>query len=233
MLVGIIGAMKVEVAELINNMEIERVDSFSSISFYHGKIKGYDVIIAQCGVGKVHAAMCTQTMILKFCPDLIINTGVAGSLSPLLDVGDCAIASGVVQYDLDTTAVGDPLGMISGLEVIEIDCDQRIVQKLVEVVSSMEGTKYEVGLFATGDRFLNSKEAKDQVSSGFKAIAVEMESGSIGQVCYINKVPFGIVRAISDNADNTSHIDYSDFLVKAASKAALIVEEFVEAVNNE
>lgn len=228
MVVGIIGAMKVEITRLLECMEIDKAESISSMDFFHGKIDGYCVIIAACGPGKVNAAICTQTMILRYAPDLIINTGTAGSLSTGLGVGDLAIASAVVQYDIDTTALGDPRGLVSGIDMIEFNCAPFIIENLVE---SVDRLNYEVGIIATGDRFLGSIEEKQAILNHFDAIACEMESASIGQVCYMNRVPFGIIRSISDNADHESCIDYTEFLEMAASKAASIVRIFLEKIN--
>jgi len=233
MLVGIIGAMKVEVAELVKYMKISNVETISLNDFYTGTIDSYDVVIATCGPGKVNAAICAQTMILKFSPDMVINTGVAGSLTHSLNVGDCAVASSVVQYDVDTTAIGDPLGMISGVNLIEFHCDSLVVQRLSNSLRIMNDVHYQIGLIATGDKFLNSKEEKLQILKNFDAIACEMESGSIGQVCYVNKKPFGIIRSISDNADNTSDIDYYRFLERAALRAANVVKIFLNQVHKD
>jgi len=230
-LVGIIGAMKVEVAELVKAMAVEKVERISTMDFYVGSINGHQVVVVTCGIGKVHAAMCTQTMITRYSPDIIVNTGVAGSLTPKLEIGDCAIASSVVQYDVDTTAFGDPLGMISGIDIVEFYCDPLIVEALSQAVLSVEKTHYETGLIATGDRFLKGGEDKKAILDSFEAIACEMESGSIGQVCTINDIPFGIIRAISDNADSTSCVEYTDFLNAAAAMAAKTVKIFLEKVN--
>lgn len=232
MLVGIIGAMNVEVAELLKSMKLDRTEVISSVEYHVGEIDGYKVVIAKCGVGKVHASICTQTMILRFSPDVIINTGVAGSLSPELDVGDVAIGSSVVQYDMDTSAVGDPVGLISGINVIEFSCDELVLKKLIYAVEHLKSIHYKVGLIATGDRFLNSREGKEKILENFNAIACEMESGSIAQVCYVNKKPFGIIRAISDNADSVSHVEYGEFLTDAAAKATAVVKSFLELINS-
>jgi adenosylhomocysteine nucleosidase len=162
---------------------------------------------------------------------VIINTGVAGSLFSDLRIGDCAIASSVVQYDVDTTAFGDPPGMISGINVVEFHCDPLIVEKLDQAVASTENIHRQVGLIASGDRFLKCEEDKRAILDHFKAIACEMESGSIGQVCFINQVPFGVIRAISDNADSTSCIEYGEFLNSAALMAANTVKIFLEKIN--
>lgn len=228
MVVGIIGAMKVEITRLLECMEIDKRETISLIDFFHGRIDGHSVILTACGPGKVNAAVCTQTMIVRYAPDIIINTGTAGSLSPSLGVGDLAIASAVVQYDIDTTALGDPRGLVSGIDMVEFTCDPVIIEKLIQSVDSLHS---EVGIIATGDRFLGSIEEKQEILRHFNAIACEMESASIGQVCYMNQVPFGIIRSISDNADQESCMDYAEFLEMAASRAASMVRIFLEKID--
>ncbi len=230
MLVGIIGAMQVEVDNLVASMDHKVVETISSINFYRGTIDGYDVVIAACGPGKVNAALCAQTMIIKYVPDVVINTGVAGSLSPKLHVGDCVVATSVVQYDMDTTAIGDPIGMISGLNVVEFPSDERVMQSLLESLQAMDQVTFYQGMIATGDKFLTAHDEKARILEHFAALAVDMESGSIGHVCFSNSVPFGIVRSISDNADAESQINFFQFLDEAADRAAEAVRLFLRKI---
>ena len=233
MLVGIIGAMGVEVTELISCMQVEQIDYISSIAYYLGVIDGRRVVIAKCGPGKVNAAVCAQAMILKYSPDIIINTGVAGSLSNLLSIGDCAIASAVVQYDMDTTVVGDPIGYISGVNKVAFECDIFIVAKLIHSLEKIKSINFKLGLIATGDKFLKSQVEKDAILKNFNAISCEMEGGSIGHVCCMNKIPFGVIRAISDNGAADSNIEYEEFINMAAQRSALVVKTFLEILEND
>jgi len=128
-MIGIIGAMQTEVELLISKIEGAEKSTVSGIDFYSGKMENKDVVVAKCGIGKVFAALCAQTMILKYGVELIINTGVGGAISDSLEIGDIAVSSAVVQHDMDTSAIGDPVGLISGINVIEIEADQLLTKQ--------------------------------------------------------------------------------------------------------
>lgn len=160
MRIGIIGAMDIEVEELINSMDDIKKETISRIDFYEGRLQDKDVVVAKCGVGKVHAAVCTQTMILKFAPDIIINTGVAGSLSPDLNIADIVISDGVVQHDFDISPFGKPVGLITGIDLIKIPCNEELVKQLVKAAEILEDTNIAVGTVASGDQFICSKEKR-------------------------------------------------------------------------
>jgi adenosylhomocysteine nucleosidase len=227
MLLGIIGAMNIEVIELIKSMDISDTENFSEIVYHIGRINGNDVVIAKCGMGKVRATICTQTMILKYSPNIIVNTGVAGGLSPNLKTGDIIIASSVVEYDSpDRCITENPLRMASDIHD-EYFCDESVVEKLSQSVEHI-GINYCKGLIATGDRYICKKEDKQSIIDRYHAAACNMESGSIGQVCSCSKVPFGIIRSISDNADDCeTPIDISSL-----KKVAESVKVFLEKVNS-
>ncbi len=227
-MIGIIGAMEVEVSSLKNSIEEKEIRTVSGIDFMRGKYFGRDVVVAKAGVGKVNAAVCAQTMILLYNPDVIINTGVAGSLSEKVGVGDIAIALATVQHDMDTSPLGDPPGFISGIDMVEMQCDKEVVKKLLEAAKNVGGFKFISGIIASGDVFLNSKDIKNKITKTFGAVAGEMEGGSIGQVCTINKIPYGVVRAISDNADGSSHIDYPAFIKTAAENSVKLIKEYIK-----
>lgn len=228
MKIGIMGAMEVEVQELIENMENIEKETISNITFYSGKLQGKDVVVAKCGVGKVHASICTQTMILKYAPDAIINTGVAGSLNANLDIADLVISDNVVQHDFDTSAFGDPKGLISGINLVKIPCPKELVQKIKKAADTIEGTNVVVGTIASGDQFICSTERKDFIVDNFDALCAEMEGAAIGHVCYVNNVDFCIVRAMSDKADGSAHMDFPTFTQIAAKKSAQLINEFLK-----
>ena len=227
--IGIIGAMDIEVKELINSMENINKETISNIDFYEGTLQGKNVVVAECGVGKVHAAVCTQTMILKYKPDAIINTGVAGSLSPELDIADIVISDGVVQHDFDVSSFGKPVGQISGIDLIKIPCNDELVKKLQSAAKILEDTNVVVGTIASGDQFISSKKKKDYIVDNFNALCTEMEGASIGHVCYINEVGFCIVRAMSDKADGTAHMDFPSFVEVAVEKSIKIINNFLKS----
>lgn len=230
MKIGIIGAMDVEVAELIESMENIKKEIISSITFYEGILQGKNVVVAKCGVGKVHAAVCAQTMILKFKPDSIINTGVAGSLNSELDIADLVISDNVVQHDMDTSGLGDPVGLISGVNLINIPCPKDLVEKIEKSARTIEGTNVIVGTIASGDQFICNQDKKEYIVNNFNALCAEMEGAAIGHVCYLNKVDFCIVRAISDKADGSAHMDFPTFTKIAAKKSTQLINTFLKSI---
>lgn len=227
---GIIGAMRVEVETIRALMENKRSEVVGGVEYITGTLHGKEVVTAVCGIGKVAAAMCAQAMILKFAPERIINTGVGGSLSEKLAIGDIAVAESLVQHDMDTSPLGDPLGFISGINVVNIPCDEKVVDTLVACVGKLDGIKALKGVIASGDQFIADAAKKDFIKSNFNAVVCEMEGASIAQVCYTNGVPFGVVRAVSDCADGSSHMDYGEFLPMAAASAAKLIESFVMSI---
>lgn len=227
-MVGIIGAMHIEVETIKSLMENKIIEKISGVEYVKGTLHGKEIVIAVCGIGKVAAAMCTQTMILKYLPECIINTGVGGSLSTKLAIGDIAVAESLVQHDMDTSPLGDPVGLISGINIVNIPADGEVVKLLSESVETLETVKGMTGVIASGDQFIASVEKKKFITDNFGAIVCEMEGASIAQVCYTNGVPFGVVRAVSDCADGSSHMDYGEFLPVAAANAAKLIEYFVK-----
>ncbi len=225
--IGIIGAMDIEIMGLTSLMADRRTHVISGISFHMGTVHGKKVVAAVCGVGKVFAAVCAQTMILRYSPRVIVNTGVAGTLTDKLSIGDTAVAASVVQHDMDTTAIGDPPGCISGINVVNIPTDKGVSDLLVGCVNAL-GKKAAVGVIATGDTFISDSTSKTLIVQRFGAVACEMEGGAVGQVCYINKVPFGVLRTISDGGDEQSHLDYPVFAEMAAHQSIEIMKLFID-----
>ena len=229
-MIGIIGAMDVEVDALKQSLTDTTEEIISNISFVSGKLSGIDCVIAKCDPGKVNAAICAQAMIMKYSPEMIINVGVAGSLSNNLDIGEIAVGQCSVQYDMDTTALGDKKGFVSGIGMIEFACDEKIVKKLLKAGEGCSDLKCRVGKIATGDRFVADDKIKEEIVNEFGCIACEMEGGAIGHVCVANKVPYGILRSISDKADGSSHMDYPAFTKLAAKNSVKIINEFFKLI---
>ena len=227
-MIGIIGAMDIEVAILRDKMVNPTVETISGVDFTRGKLEGRDVVLARSGVGKVFAAICAQTMILKYGVKAIINSGVAGTLTGELHIGDVAISTACVQHDMDTSPVGDPVGLLSGINVVELPADTTLVGELDKVCADA-GVNHRLGVIATGDQFVATHERRDWIRDQFKAIAVEMEAGSIAHVCYVNKVPFASIRVISDEASGDVHIDYMTFVKKAAATSSDITLRWLAA----
>ncbi len=218
-MIGIIGAMSVEIEGIQARIENKEVRTIGGNTFVSGKLCGRDVVAAQCGIGKVNAAICTQTMILTYAPELIINSGVGGSLNRSLTFGDIAIACNLVQHDADTSPLGDPVGLVSTVNKIYFDCDERAVRLIDEIVNAMEGVSGMIGTIASGDQFIASSAQKERIVQNFNAIACEMEGGAIAHVCDVAGVKCAVIRAISDNADDESHMDYGQFVQMAAKRS--------------
>ena len=220
--IGIIGAMRAEVETLIAALDGAAVCRVGSLTFHTGRLSGRPVVLAECGIGKVNAAMCAQTMILRFGVTEIWNTGVAGTLTDELSIGDFAVSSDVVQHDMDTTPLGDPPGWISGLERVHIPADAALAAAFAAAVAS-SGRRCRIGTIASGDVFVASSAQKTRIRDAFGAVACEMEGAAIGQVAAANGVPFVVVRAISDGGDEASAVDYPTFVKEAASRSAAVV----------
>lgn len=230
-MIGIIGAMKVEVDTVEALMENKEEKEIAGRRFVKGTLGGKEIVTAVCGIGKVAAAICTQAMIMEYKPECIINTGVGGSLSTKLNICDVLIGETLVQHDMDTSPIGDPLGFISGINLVYIPADKKVNECLVKSAEATGEGKVFTGRIASGDQFIADPAKKDFIVKNFEAEVCEMEGASIAQTCYSNSVPFGVVRAISDCADGSSHMDYTEFLPVAAANAAKIICNFVKFYN--
>lgn len=230
MTLGIIAAMKSEIKGLQALMDEPKCEVISGVTFVCGKIEGCDVVTAVSGVGKVLAAICAQTMLLKYKPSAVINIGVAGSLTPKLGVMDTAFANKVCQHDMDTSALGDPKGFISGVDEVYIPTDIELTHKLRTSALRL-AVPCRTGVIASGDRFISDFNEKKRIRKAFNAVAVEMEGASIGLVCHINSVPFAVVRTISDGAGAAA--DYNVFALAAARNSISIILEFLRELRKE
>ena len=217
-IIGIIGAMDIEVSGLLSEMSNIEKQVHGGIEFTKGILCDKEVVIAKCGIGKVFAAMCAQTMILNYSPKCIINSGVAGALSDELNILDAVIATSVVQHDMDTSPLGDPKGLISGINVVNFDTDSVVSDAMEKSIKSLSINTVR-GIIASGDQFIASAD---------NAIACEMEGASIGQVCYVNNVPFAVLRTISDGKGEV--LDYMTFSKIAANRAIDIIKKFLKDV---
>lgn len=229
MKIGIIGAMDSEVDGLKHQLEDYTVESISTVDFFSGKLCGVEVIVAKAGVGKVNAAICAQTMILAYRPDTIINIGVSGGYHSL-NIGDVVVANAVVEHDMDTSPLGDPKGYISGLNLVQMPANSHLSQQLISAAERV-GVHCKSGLIASGDQFINSNSKVEELYREFHAIAYEMEGASIGHVCTQNKLPFAVLRAISDNGDDNSNIDFPTFVQMAAERSISIILGFLTALS--
>ncbi len=223
---GIICAMKLEVEGIINLMKDVKETECDGITFYTGKLGEEEVVAAECGVGKVNAAVSTRMMIDLFKVERVINSGVAGALSTEVSVGDVVIATSAVQHDYDTTALGEPRGMITlsyDESVINFTADEDLSNKLYKSAKKLPDTKVFRGVIATGDQFIHETESRLSIGKDFSALACEMEGGAIAQVCYRAKIPFSILRSISDDLTNNTGMSFDEFKVMAAKKTVDIL----------
>lgn len=225
--IGIIGAMEPEVEAIISSLDEKECENISGISFYTGILCGKRVAVAKCGIGKVFAALCAQTMIMKYSPSLIINTGVGGALKYGITTGDIVVADSLCQHDMDTSAIGDPKGLVSGINVIYFNSDKRATEILLSAADAL-ALNATAGRIASGDKFIASKEDKNRIIADFSAVACEMEGCAVAQVAYVNNIPFAVVRAISDSADGSATMDYPTFLPIAAKNSTNLTLALVE-----
>lgn len=223
-MLGIIGAMDIEIERINAQMTDKKEEVVSGVCYTSGKIGETGVVTAICGIGKVFAAICAQTMILKYNVDAIINTGVAGTLTDKVGVLGTVVATALVQHDMDTTYFGDPKGMISGINVVEFKADEELSEK---VCSNIEGD-YIRGVIASGDAFIADEAKKQDIAKSFNAVACEMEGAAIAHVCYVNNVPVCVVRSISDGADGDRQLSYEAFREEAAARSAGIIVNTVK-----
>lgn len=229
MKIGIIGAMSVETDALKSILENMQVETVSGVEFYTGKLYGKEIVVAKCGIGKVFAAICAQTMILRFGVTHIINTGVGGTLTDRLDLLDVAIADGVVQHDMDTSAIGDPIGLISGINKIVIPTSHMLADLAVRAADEL-GIHCLKGIIASGDQFIGSAEKKRFISESFGAVCCEMEGAAIGHVCYVNGVECLVVRSISDSASGKATMEYPTLAARAAEQSQKLTKKIFSLI---
>lgn len=230
-MIGIVCALSIEFEGIKNMMTDKSQYDYARMAFTKGIVKGKEVVAVECGVGKVNSAICTQIMIDYFKPDLIINSGIAGSLSKKISIGDIVVATDVVQHDMDTTAVGDPLGEImfnDNEKRIFIEADKKVSLALYNACLKVKGVKSIKGKIATGDVFVAAIEKRLLIGKTFDAHACEMEGGALGQVCYRNSVPFGIIRSISDDINQNEFMDFEKFRKLASERSIEAISYFLE-----
>lgn len=225
--IGIICAMEIEAEAIRARLENPETVKVASLRFEKGRIGGREVVIAVCGIGKVFAAICAQTMILHFAPDAIFNSGVAGSLSEKLDILDLAVSRDLVQHDMDTSPLGDPVGLISGINKVYLPADPILSEAVVRHAEAL-GIRTLTGTVASGDQFIAAKEQKERIRAAFSPIACEMEGAAVAQVAFVNAVPFCAIRAISDSFTGQNEMDYAAFAPAAAERGARLLIAILE-----
>lgn len=231
-MIGIIGAMEEEVVELKEKMELKEIKKIKNLEFYVGLLHQKDIVIVKCGIGKVNAALCTQILVDNFEIKSIINIGVAGGLYEKLKVGDIVISSNAVQHDFDASVFGDPVGYISrmGMKDAFFNADKDLIEIAKQAGETIATTNVYIGTVASGDQFISTKEVKNRIKTNFNAYCVEMEGAAIAHACYINQIPFVIIRAISDNADDEADISFEEFTHLAAKNSTTMIEKIVSQI---
>ena len=222
MKLGIIGAMDVEVALLKEKMENIVSATHAGTTYHEGTLEGVRVVLVQCGVGKVNAALCAQIMISVFGVTHIVNTGIAGSLCAELDIGDLVVSKDAMYHDFDCVHFGYEMGRVPGMYVTAFPADATMVEKAFAVADAVHPGHAKIGRVATGDLFVATKPAKEAIIEKTDALCTEMEGAAIAHVAYRNRVPFVIIRAISDKADNSAEMDYPVFEAIAARRCARV-----------
>lgn len=228
-IVGIIGAMELEVEKLIEAMTDKEVTETAKRIFYKGKLNGTDVVLARCGVGKVNAALTVQMMVDKFGITEIINTGVAGSLNEKIDIGDIVLATGAVYHDMEAIAFGYERGQVPQMDIFEFPTSAALQDKAEAACKAVNSDiKVFRGRIASGDQFIADKTTKDNIKEWFNPMCVEMEGCAMAHAAYINGIDCLIIRAISDKADDSAEMDYPTFERKAAEHCAKMVFEMMK-----
>lgn len=226
--VGIIGAMELEVSELKSKMDVQNVVDKAGMKFYEGLLNEKNVVVVQCGIGKVNAGMCVQILVDLFGVDAVINTGVAGSLQAKINIGDIVVSTDACEHDMDVSALGYEPGIIPQMETSFFEADKTFIQQAIDVCKEVNPDigVYE-GRVVSGDQFISDSAVKDKLIKQFDGACAEMEGAAIAHAAFLNQIPFVVLRAISDKADGSAHMDYPEFERAAAAHCAKLVEHLI------
>jgi adenosylhomocysteine nucleosidase len=228
MTIGIIAAMAEELEILLKDLTLEEKKEKANMTFHKGNLYGKDVVAVVCGIGKVNSAICTQILASEYNVDKVINVGVAGGIGKEIYPGDIVVAENLVQHDMDTTAFGDKMGQIPRLDTFDFKCDEEMVSLAKRACEEISELNSFTGRIASGDQFVADLEKIQWLDKEFGAISCEMEGASIAQVCYLNSIPFVVIRSISDNANNGAHMDYQKFIQVAVKNSTRILKQMLE-----
>lgn len=229
--IGIIGAMEEEIALLKEKMEVEVIVKKASMEFYQGTLNGREIVVVRSGIGKVNAGLCAQILIDVFHVNRLINTGIAGSLKADIDIGDIVISSDALQHDMDARNFGYARGEIPRMDTVSFPADSDLISIAKTACEEANpDIKVFVGRIVTGDQFIAERTVKNEIASWTEGYCTEMEGAAIAQAAYLNKVPFVIVRAISDKADDSASMDYPTFEQQAILHSVKLIEAFVSRI---
>lgn len=221
---GIIGAMQEEIETLLHLMKNKTEKEIAGSIFHDGILEGLPVTVVQCGIGKVNAALCTQILCDLFGVTHLVNTGIAGSLCNDLDIGDMVVSQDAMYHDVDAVAFGYPMGKVPGMDVTAFPADETMIAYAFAAAEKVNPGHTKIGRVASGDQFVASREVKERIISVTGALCTEMEGAAIAQTAYRNQIPFVILRAISDKADDSTHMDYPTFESIAAHRCAAVTQ---------
>lgn len=225
MKIGIIGAMDLEIATLKEKMTDMSVKTAASMEFCEGTLHSVPVVIVKCGIGKVNAGICVQILHDLFSVTHIINTGVAGSLRVEINIGDIVVSTDALQHDIDVSALGYQIGQIPQIPVFSFRADSKLAETALKLCRQVNpDIRVFSGRVVSGDQFISSKQVKERLIANFDASCTEMEGAAVAQASYLNGLPFVIIRAISDKADDSAEMDYPTFEHDAALHSAKLVE---------
>ena len=228
---GIIGAMSVEVQTLREKMQDMRISYRAGMELCEGILEGVPAVVVQCGVGKVNAALCAQILCDCFSVTHIVNTGGAGSLCAKLDIGDFVISRDAIYHDMDATNFGYPMCQVPGLSVLSFPADEALMNAAYNAANTAHPGHVTIGRVATGDQFVAEKMLKNQIIANTGAYCTEMEGAAIAHTAWKNGVPFVIIRAISDKADDSAEMDYPTFEAAAAERCAKVTQMMAKGFN--
>ena len=227
-MLGIIGAMDEEVAKLKEHMTDVEVITKASMDFYKGKLNGKDVVVVRSGIGKVNAAICTQILVDDFKITAVINTGIAGSLRNEINIGDIVLSTDALEHDVEATAFGYPIGQIPRMDTLAFEADKNLIALAETCCAKVNpDIKTFVGRVVSGDQFIASKEKKEWLVENFAGFCTEMEGAAIAHCAYLNNIPFLVIRAISDKADDSAQMDYPTFEALAIERSVKLMLEMV------
>lgn len=231
--IGIIGAMDEEVSQLKELLEEVKIDRAAGMDFYSGRLCGKEVVVVRSGIGKVNAAVCAQILVDRFGVTAIINTGIAGSLNARIDIGDIVLSKDALQHDVDAVGFGYELSVIPRMETSLFQGDPTLIRVAKEACKEkLDQLNVFEGRVVSGDQFISDHETKERLVRNFQGDCTEMEGAAIAHAAYLNGIPFLIIRAISDKADDSAHMDYPAFEAKAIENSVILLKSMIEKLSD-
>lgn len=231
-MLGIIGAMDEEVAKIKEQLSDVSIETRAAMDFYKGKLDGKDVVVVRSGIGKVNAAMCTQILADIYKVSAVVNTGIAGSLKAEINIGDIVLSEDALQHDMDATGFGYAPGQIPRVDTLSFKADEELIRLAKECCARVNPDIHTfVGRVVSGDQFVSNKNKKEWLVKTFAGYCTEMEGAAIAQAAYLNGIPYLVVRAISDKADDSATMDYPAFEAQAITHSVNLLLEMIRRYN--